>query len=170
MNFKNILIFCVFLYTAPIALPQNEEPEKEDLSKLKFKERLVYNIGGGFTFGTITNIQLMPQVGYRVTPKLIQGIGGNFIYYRDNRFTGNNQFIVYGGNAFTRYTIIPELFAQAEYQILTYSNTIGHYAMIGGGYRPGGGGVYISAYYLLLYPPNNNIYGAPYMIRIGYAF
>jgi len=169
MNFKNILFFCVFLYTAPVALPQNEENNPDELSKKTFKERLVYNISGGLWIGTVTNINIMPQVGYRITPRLTSGIGANLLYYKDNRFTGNNQFLVYGGNAFTRYAITPELFTQVEYQALNYNRTLGHYALIGGGYVPGSG-VYISAYYLLLYPANNNIYGAPYVVRMGFSF
>jgi hypothetical protein len=170
MNLKNILFFCIFLYTAPFALPQNQndDTEKEDLSKLTFRQRLVYNIGGGVTFGTITNVNLLPQIGYRITPRLISGIGGNFQYYRDNRFTGNNEFIVYGGNAFSRFFITPNLFAQAEYQALVYNNTLGNYAMIGGGFMPDSH-FFISAYYLLLYP-TNNIYGVPYVLRVGFAF
>jgi hypothetical protein len=170
MNFKNILFFCFFLYTTPLAFSQNEEPKKEDLSKLSFKQRLVYNIGGGLFFGTITNVNLLPQVGYRITPRLTSGIGGNFMYYRDNRYTGNNEFIVYGGNVFTRYAVSQEFFLQAEDQVLVYNyNSVpGNYGLIGGGYRPGKG-VYISAYYLLFYPPDN-IYGAPYLIRFGFIF
>src|SRR4051812_43331345 len=103
MNFKNILFFCFFLSITPALLSQNEENDPDALSKKSFKERLIFNIGGGLTFGTITNIQVLPQVGYRITPRLTSGIGANLIYYRDNRFTVNNQFFVYGGNAFTRF-------------------------------------------------------------------
>jgi hypothetical protein len=169
MNFKNILFFCFFFSTALQVFPQNAEDDPDALSKKTFKERLVYNVGGGITFGTITNIQVLPQVGYRITPRLTSGIGGNLIYFRDNRFTTNNQFLLYGGNVFTRYSLTPELFTQVEYQALAYSGTVGHYGLIGGGYMPGTG-LFISAYYLFMYPDNNNIYGAPYVIRVGFAF
>jgi hypothetical protein len=168
MNFKNILIFCFFLYTAPVALTQNEENE-EIMDSLSFKERLVYNIGGGVTFGTFTNIQVQPQVGYRITRRLTSGIGVDFQYYRDNRFTSNNEFLVYGGNVFTRFSITPQIYTQAEYQALTYSSTLGHYVLLGGGFTPGGN-FFLSAYYLLVYPRNNNIYGMPYLVRIGFTF
>ncbi len=169
MNFKNILFFCFFFSTLPFAFCQNEENDPDALSNKTFRERLVFNIGGGVTFGTVTNIQLLPQVGYRITPRLTSGVGGNFIYFRDNRFSTNNQFLVYGGNVFTRYALSPELFAQVEYQALAYGGEVGHYGLIGGGYMAGGG-VFISGYYLFLYPSSNNIYGAPYVIRIGFAF
>ena len=119
--------------------------------------------------GTYTNINVLPQVGYRITPRLTSGIGANLMYFRDNRFAANNSLLIYGGNAFTRFTVTPQLFTQAEYQVLAYSTTVGHYAMIGGGYVPGNG-IYVSGYYLLMYPTNNNIYGAPYVLRIGYTF
>jgi hypothetical protein len=53
-------------------------------------------------FGTVTNVNILPQIGYRLTPRLTTGIGGNFQYFRDSRFPPID-FMIYGGNAFTRY-------------------------------------------------------------------
>jgi hypothetical protein len=133
-----------------------------------FKDKLVFNISGGLMFGnTFSNINVQPQLGYKVTDRLICGIGGNFQYYKNINYS-SSPFMIYGGNVFSRYILSPNLFAQGELQMLNFRNEWGPYAMVGGGYVPSGGGIYISAYYLLLYPTNVNIYGAPYLIRIGF--
>jgi hypothetical protein len=168
MKFKNILFFSTLLLNLLDLHGQNQKPKDEDLSKLSFKERLTFNVGGGIMFGnTYSNIHLQPQVGYRVTPKFTTGIGANFQYYR-NTYLSNSAFLIYGGNAFARYKINASVFAQTEYQMLNFQQNWGQYALIGGGYTPTRG-IYVSAYYLLLYP-SNNIYNAPYVVRMGFMF
>ena len=168
MKFKNILFFTALLLNLLDASSQNQKRKKEDLSKLSFKDRLTFNVGGGLMIGnTYSNINIMPQVGYRVTPKFTTGIGTNFQYYKNTNYS-SNALLIYGGNAFARYKINDVLFAQTEYQMLNFQNNWGQYALVGGGYTPTAG-FYVSAYYLLLYP-NNNIYNAPYVVRVGFMF
>ena len=118
---------------------------------------------------TYTNVNILPQIGYKVTEKLITGVGFNFQYYKNTQIS-SNPFIIYGGNVFERYHILPTIFLQNENQALSYSNNWGIYGMIGGGFIPSGSGVYISAYYLYLYPSGQNLYGSPYLLRIGFSF
>lgn len=169
---RTIFTFCILLFTCHLANGQwRDTSARHALSQKSFKQRLRFNINGGLVFGTITNINIQPQLGYQLTPRFIPGIGGNFMYYRDNRYTGNNQLVVYGANAFGRYMISPYIFGQVEIQALqtSYSVAPGYYGLVGGGYTPGGG-FYLSAYYLFLYPTGNNIYGLPYLFRVGYMF
>ncbi|MDP2176124.1 MAG: hypothetical protein Q8K70_09480 [Bacteroidota bacterium] len=165
MKVKNILIIIVLVCLHASLNAQIEE--KDSFKNRTFKERLTFNVGGGILFGTVTNVNILPQIGYRLTPRLTTGIGGNFQYFSDSR-TPPIDFMIYGGNAFTRFTVDPRLFLQAEYQKLYYNNTNGDYVMVGGGFMPGAG-FFISAYYLLLYPPDN-IYGQPFVIRGGFIF
>jgi len=169
MKFKNILFFTALLLNLLDAKGQNQKNKSEDLSKLSFKERLTFNIGAGLgglmLSNTYSSINVMPQVGYRVTPKFTSGIGANFQYYK-NMNLSSNAYLVYGGNAFARYTINEVLFAQTEYQMLNFQNNWNQYALIGGGFTPVDR-LYISAYYLLLYP-QNNVYNAPILLRVGY--
>ena len=170
MKFKNILFFTSLLLNLLDGMGQNQKNKEEDLSKLSFKERLTFNIGGGIgglmLSNTYSSINLMPQVGYRVTSKFTTGLGANFQYYKNINYS-NNAYLIYGGNAFARYKINEVLFAQTEFQMLNFQNTWNQYALIGGGFNPIPK-MYVSAYYLLLYP-NNNIYNAPYVIRVGYT-
>lgn len=178
MKFKNILFFSL-LICSPVLIyaqnptesnTQNQKDSGSDFSRLSFKQRLTFNLGGGFMLGnTQSNINILPQLGYRVTERFTTGLGGNFQYYK-NTFFSTEPFLIYGGNVFARYTITQNFFAQGEYQLLNFDRNWGEYGLIGGGYIPSRG-LYISAYYLLLYPSgNNNIYGAPYVIRGGFIF
>jgi hypothetical protein len=171
MNFKNILFFILF-YSAGLVLTaqNNNKEENERIRKLPFKERLTFMMGGGAFFGNnYSSINLLPQVGYRINARLTSGIGANFQYTKNF----NTSFIAYGGNLFTRYQVTDNLFAQVQYEVLNYTYLANQgwndYLMIGGGYSTGTG-IYISGYYLLKYPARNNIYGAPYVIRVGMAF
>jgi len=173
MKFKNILILCTVFYTMPVLMGQENsgstEDEEEKVSSLKFKDRITYHIGGGLMLGTYTNINLQPQVGYRITNNLTAGLGGNFQYFR-NSFISTDPFMVYGGSAFSRYRLSQNLFAQAEYQLLQYNGNLGEYGLLGGGYVSPDG-FFISAYYLIKAPTGNaNAYGVPYVVRFGFSF
>ncbi|MDI1235819.1 MAG: hypothetical protein PSX81_16200 [bacterium] len=176
MKIKNILFFVLFFGLIRILDAQNiADLPRDSTGKVPFRKRLVFNIGGGGGFGSTNgqstiNINLQPQVGYRITNRLIAGVGANYQFLKFGPF----KYQVYGGNTYVRYLISQQFFVQTEYQLLNYSyqnaNTgWNDYVLIGGGYFPGGG-FYISAYYLLKFPPNNNIYGAPYIIRAGFSF
>ncbi len=103
-------------------------------------------IGGnlGLQFGTITILDISPYTGYKLTNKL--SVGAGFTYQHlsegkgDYKYTSN----VYGGRVFSKYSIIPEVFAYAEYEVLNYEVAIdiNRYArknvssvLVGGGYR-----------------------------------
>lgn len=176
MKVKNALIFLVFFCTITAISAQNtgkerRKAERDSLYKQPFHKRLTFSIGGGLAFGSVTNISVQPQVGYRITPRLTAGVGGNYQYFKFDMI--NPPVQIYGGNTFVRFQPHPQFFTQAEYQLLNYKYVTAtgwnDYAMIGAGYMPGGG-FFISAYYILKYPANNNIYNRPFMVRVGYMF
>ncbi len=168
---KNILFFILFIGTVPILYSQRSNQEENDeLRKLPFKDRLTYYLGGGLNFGNnFSSISLQPQVGYKVTTKLTVGVGINFQY---TKYFGS-VYQIYGGNVFARYFITKNFFGQAQYEMLNYQyqtfQSWNDYLLLGGGYYSGKG-LFISGYYLLKYPANNNIYGGPYVLRIGFMF
>lgn len=80
-------------------------------------------VGGnlGLSFGDITNVQIAPIVGYRVTNRFSVGAGPQYQYTRiklrgGNDLTSNN----YGFNLFARYNIVEPFFLQAEYEYLNF--------------------------------------------------
>ena len=83
------------------------------------------NIGFSF-WNDYFYLGVYPLVGYKVTPKLSLGAKVGYAYISDDRYdpapalnTSN-----YGGSLFSRYRIIPQLYAHAEFAYWSYENAI----------------------------------------------
>ena len=105
-----------FLSTAAIAQNGNEIDERSS-----FLDRIFVGGNLGLSFGDITNIQIAPIVGYRVTNEFSVGLGPRYQYTRikvngGSDLTSNN----YGFNLFARYNIVEPFFLQAEYEYLNF--------------------------------------------------
>jgi hypothetical protein len=140
------------------------------------RERLFFNGNFGLSLGNRqTYIEVSPLIGYRFTPRLSAGLGPIYRYYEiQNSSTAfaENQF---GMRVFSRFTIIPNLFAHAEYEVLNltaYDRIVEpriyiHSVLVGGGYIQsiGRGAVFMMVLYNL-----NETYYTPYqnpIIRAG---
>jgi len=108
------------------------------------------NIGFSF-WNDYFYLGVYPLVGYKVTPKLSLGAKIGYAYISDDRYepfpalnTSN-----YGASIFSRYRIIPQLYAHAEFAYWSYENissfnTVNNtynterywvpYLLLGGGY------------------------------------
>lgn len=106
--------------------------------------------GGGFglSFGTITNINLSPQFGYRITDNFWAGVGVTYIYF-SQRYSGYPKFQtnIYGGRVFLRYIVWKGIFVHAENEMLNMqryddlNNRVWvNSLMAGGGYQQSLGG------------------------------
>ncbi|MBN8702718.1 MAG: hypothetical protein J0M08_06620 [Bacteroidetes bacterium] len=139
---KHIILNSILLFFASSVFAQYDTthfnkpkpPKKFDFSK--------FFIGGnmGMQFGTVTFIDASPAIGYKLTEKLLAGIGGTYIYMRDNNYSYTNK--IYGGRVFGRYLILENIFAHAEYESLNgqwdfYTNRRYNLesVLVGGGYR-----------------------------------
>jgi len=74
-------------------------------------------------FGTVTQISLSPEVGYRITNRLSAGVGIDytFVYSEEYNFKGS----IFGGNVFASFTVIKSLgdlipFFRTDMGILIY--------------------------------------------------
>lgn len=155
----------------------------------KLFDRLVFGGNFGLSFGTYTNIDISPLVGYKITPKLTSGIG--FIYqyvkYQDPynnpyNYTDDYKATVWGGRVFTQYDIFYGLFAHTEYemQYLKYEFLESPYdsgsveipaLYLGAGYKLKLGensALQILALYNFLYNSNDLFYMQPWTFRIGF--
>lgn len=107
--------------------------------------RLLIGTGFGLQFGTITLIDVSPTIAYKLTDRLIPGIGFTYQYYRINYNTiPDYETSIYGGSAFLRYYVFEDFFAHGEYQVLSYERYNLNWELervnfpaylIGGGYR-----------------------------------
>jgi hypothetical protein len=60
----------------------------------------------GLRFGSITDIQLTPLTGYRITPRLSAGVGFKYEYYREKNIYYSFNTHIYGPRIFTRYLFL----------------------------------------------------------------
>ncbi|MCK9616624.1 MAG: hypothetical protein M0R21_02200 [Lentimicrobiaceae bacterium] len=118
--FCSILVFCHYVYAQP-PLPN---------SALSAKDNRWFTGGNiGFQFGDQTFIDISPLCGYKVIENFHAGISATYKYYQYKKafydpyrakwlsYTGN----IIGGSVFARYFVIPEVFANLEYEMLWLS-------------------------------------------------
>lgn len=155
-----------------------------DPSRTSFRDRLFVGGGVGAAFGDIDYVELAPIVGYRVNPRVSVGGGLLYRFKSDDRYAGSEDTTDYGASLFTRVTLVPSVFAQAEVEHLDYE-----YALPAGGsvrssstsflagagfFQPAGrsGGFYASALYNFSYDAHDPAtpYDSPWVYRVGYTF
>ncbi len=122
--------------------PTTQPPSAE--SKWYYGGNIGFNFWNDYFY-----LGVYPLVGYKVTPKLSLGAKIGYAYISDDRYepfaalkTSN-----YGGSIFSRYRIIPQLYAHAEFAYWSYENAINFttegydtervwvpYLLLGGGY------------------------------------
>ena len=121
MSFKTILIL-FFIIPASLSYSQYDpdyNDEDEDLSQLAFKDRLYTGGNVWAQFGSITNLEIAPILGYKITKEYSVGVGAKYNYYRVN--TANStpwSTSIYGGSVFTRYLFFDRIVAHAEFEAL----------------------------------------------------
>ncbi len=123
----------------------NATLQSQEIKKIYIQKKFVVGSGFGLQFGTVTVIDLSPEIGYKITKKLTAGVGFSYQYYRDSRYLPVYKSNIIGGSVFARYFVYKDFFAHAEYQILKYDymdwnigdeqNVTAEGILIGGGYR-----------------------------------
>ncbi len=103
-----------YVQTAPVPA------EKKDARPLK--DRLWFGGGVILSFGTVTNLGVSPLVGYKVDKKgkFSTGLGVNYTYFSDDRYTPTYESSTYGWSIFSRYRVIPQIYLHAEYNQQNY--------------------------------------------------
>lgn len=172
---KRLLSLVLFLSWASLFAQQ------EDISDVPISERIFFGGNFGFQFGNITNIEVSPLVGYRVTNDFSIGTGITYIYFKQ-QFDNFPDFEtnIYGYRLFARHTIQQQFYAQAEYENLSLEffnpndgNTRREWVpgiLVGGGFfQPIGrnAGFVIAAFYNVIYDDLRSPYNSPWVFRIG---
>lgn len=172
----------------------NTMAQKEDTRS--FGERFLW--GGNFScqFGTVTDIEIAPVVGYFITPKWAAGVGFKYMFYKYSIDSFSFKTHIYGSKVFTNYVLISNMneyiplgleagiFAHIEYEALSLERKyfdyplfpengrfIMHSVLLGGGLRfPIGD--YSSFDFMILWNVNESpysVYTNP-IIRFGFNF
>jgi hypothetical protein len=147
------LSLAFLLLVIPFSLFADED---DDVRDLPIRERILLGGNLSLQIGNInTYVVISPNIGYRLTNRLTSGLGLTYQYYRNTglgAMTGSTSVLhIYGGSLFTRYHILPYIFAHAEYEALNLDSQMGwlvnpetqgsqtrfweHNYLLGGGYR-----------------------------------
>ena len=173
---------------------EEKEKNKDDEEEMTLRDRFYFGGNLGLGFGTITNINISPMVGFRLTSRFSVGVGANYQYWKDKRFVPAFEQNIYGGSMFSRFVIAENflnagnLFAHAEYeqlfakelyrdpsnpQVFLERNKMYPSTFIGAGMAfPIGkrSAFTLSALYNPFYDQYNSLYGSAFQIRTGAYF
>lgn len=103
----NLLVFISF----SIISGQNAKEEQFPYDKKAredtppFKERLFFGGNFGLQFGTITDIQVSPVVGFWVLPRIAVAVGPDYRYIKDRY----DRTSIYGGKGYIQFVVIQDL-------------------------------------------------------------
>lgn len=97
--------------------PPGLNPQPKEFER--FIDRLYFGGNVGAWFGQTTYINIQPLVGCRLTKKF--SLGGGFTYNYFSVDYGGQKYVstVYGSNAFARYFVLDNLFAQVGWDHLS---------------------------------------------------
>jgi hypothetical protein len=181
MYIKKILIIIIILISSNLTFAQFEDFEEENYSEneeTSIKDQIFYGGDFGFQFGTVTFLNISPQIGYYITDYWSAGVGATYMFYKNNFFDLKTS--VYGGSLFTEIYPLSFIVLHGESQMLNieiYENPNNPFRawdlslLGGGGYRMRIGEKGI-VNYLILWNFNqskNSVYSNP-VFRISFYF
>lgn len=117
---KRLLFRIIPVIIISLLVSLNTFAQQNKESKESFKDRVFLGGNLGLQFGTITLIEISPLLGYKITDKLLAGLGFTYQYYKDSRFNPDYSTNIYGGRIFARYYIYKDFFAHSEVEVLNY--------------------------------------------------
>jgi hypothetical protein len=107
-----------FMLSAIICIAQDTK-DNGTPQKSSFVSDLGCGASLGLQFGNTTFINFSPQVGYRITDRLIPGIGAGYRYMRVHY---PNQYLfsthIWSASVWTRVYVLENIFAYIEYENL----------------------------------------------------
>ena len=125
IGFRMKKIYLLFVYCLLPAVycisqdfnPPVPKPEKE--KKPFWSWDRVYGGGEiGLQFGSVTLVNVAPDIGYKITDRYSAGIGIRYIYFADRRYSPPSELSIYGGSIFNRFIVTDFLFLHGEYEVL----------------------------------------------------
>ena len=123
---------------APAVTAAAEPATPPASTKPSLKERMYYGGSIGFSFwDDYFRISLEPLVAIKVKPKLSIGGKLRYEYLKDNRGAVDYDAHNYGASVFSRYRLLPVLYAHGELATMSYDYPTGResvpFLLVGGG-------------------------------------
>lgn len=103
-------ILIIFLSFSTIS-GQDDNPDrfpfdqKSDEGKPSFSDRLFFGGNVGLMFGSVTDVQISPVVGYWVLPRVAVAAGTTYRYFKNYY----DKTSIYGGKTYIELTVIQDL-------------------------------------------------------------
>jgi hypothetical protein len=79
--------------------------QKDNEEAPPIKERLFFGGNFGLQFGTITDIQVSPVIGFWVLPRVAVAVGADYRYYKEQDLATT----IYGGKGYLQFAVIQDL-------------------------------------------------------------
>jgi hypothetical protein len=122
--FKYITIFNLLLLTYTVQAQQDslftKRQRENPQEKAAWLEKITFGGNFGLQFGRITQINISPLIGYRITDKFVAGGGPSYIYtsykYRNGLKVENT---ILGGRAFAQHIVFENLAVRGEFEYLS---------------------------------------------------
>jgi hypothetical protein len=190
-------VFSIFLALtfSFVSAQEKKTVEKEIPKKENIWNNFIFGGNLALQVGTVTLIDVSPNVGYIITPRLVAGLGASYEYYKDSYYS-NFSSNIFGIRTYTEYILLNNIgknlpvkanfaiFSHVEYEALNldrdFSNTksigkVGRFwlngILLGGGIKQPVG-KHTSFNIAILYNINADA-RTPYenpIIRIGFYF
>jgi hypothetical protein len=190
----NILVFISFSIISGQKANEEQLPfdQNEKDQAPPFKERLFFGGNFGLMFGTITDIQVSPVVGYWLLPRVAVAAGPDYRYFKELDVATS----LYGGKSYVQLVVIQDLnsfipmgvhtgiFLHAEDELLSLKSSFWKYPLpyttdrfyvntvLAGGGISQQIGRRASLNFMILWPLNDSnysIYSKP-EIRVSFSF
>ncbi len=100
--------------------PSNTNKKQNNTNS--YSNNLFYGSGVGASFGSITQINLQPYLGYKIFNNFNIAAGVTYHYISVNTTLINYSQSVYGFNAFARFNVVENIFIHAGYDLLNVLN------------------------------------------------
>lgn len=101
MNIFKVIVFQSLLFICYSASYAQQESG--------FSEKIFWGGSIGLQLGSITQVDVSPFVGYRVTERLSSGFGGTYQYFRDTRPNSTFETDIYGARVFSSFVVVNDI-------------------------------------------------------------
>jgi len=170
------LNYIIIILLIPLSLWAQSNPPTQE-SHLSFRDKLFFNGSAGMSFGSSTQIQLSPGVGYKFSDRFGAGVGINYIYSSTTSQETKFSQSVIGPRVFALYKLLDVIYLTSKYEFLSYKRKIANQEVkenipawqVGLGYSSGGRGLglNIELLYDLLHDENKSLAQEAYSIQGG---
>jgi len=103
----NLLVFISFSIISGQTAKEEQLPYDQKVREESppFKERLFFGGNFGLQFGTITDIQVSPVIGFWVLPRIAIAVGPDYRYLKDRY----DRTSIYGGKGYLQFVVIQDI-------------------------------------------------------------